>query len=451
MSKNIKSLISEAFEELFLEITENKSILKESIIRDEEVDMYIKNAIEKGRGIPYNYASEDKKSEINFKKIINKLADEYKKTKNPKIKQSIQSTYIPSYNSKIANQLSLTTNISKKNKDFEDAISSAYEQVVLNNFDKMIDSYTFGSNFGAMIASDMANKMKNYIIYGYRGSQDGGSKLDAIGGEEKSLSLDQTLGDDGETTFGDKLASKIGIEPESAEEIALSKERRISKMREILNDVVSFLDNTFDENGDEMGKRRMIAFKGILNGDSTEEIFEDNPGVFKEPRYVSIEFERLVNSPEAKEISRMISDEYGINFNLSGIDPKKLKQTSSMNPEFGGFSKNIKISTPEMQAAQKNLNKELESVGLKSTDFNSEKKKEQVINKLTSLGKTKELENILDAEEELNKVTEKAKAAGKYDVKTALLPSTPEEEKEAGLFEGVDFNKLMERIIKRLK
>jgi len=449
MKKDVKSLISEAFEELFQEFLKEEGPIKlrTTTIKDEDVDNYIKNAIERGRAIPYAYDGQDKKSEANFLKIITKLVDIYRETRNPKIKTAIQTSMFPQNGSKMYNQLSFSTGINKNNKDFEDAVSSAYEQVMINNFDKIVDDYSKATNPGAIFVYDMSRKIKNYL-QGYRGAGDGGSKFDAIGGQDNYTSLDDPISDDGKT-IGDKVLKGItGLK--STEELGLEKEKSILKMQDILKDTIAWLDNTFDENGDEIGKRRMIAFKGILGGESTEEIFEDNPGIFKEPRYVSIEFERLVNSSEAKEISDLISKTYGINFNLSNIDPKKMKQTSAMNPEFGGFSKIEKISTPEMQNAQKELNSALGRVGLKSSDFNSERKKEEVINKLTSAGKTDELGEILDADDNLTKAAEKAKAAGEYDVKKSLLPSTPEEEKEAGLFEGIDVNKLMDRVIARI-
>jgi hypothetical protein len=448
MNKDVKKLIAEAFNELYHEMmSEAPQTLRKTKIDDNEVDSIIQNSMRRGTPVPNLFASEDIKSRENFDAIIDALADDYKTTGNERSKQAIQASFYPTPGSKMQRSVGAKF---LGNPELEDAAASAYEQVLIGNFDKIMDLYKSGSRgLGAIFTNDMRNKVYNYIVKGYRGGE--GSKFDVVGGEEKALGLDEPLGDSGEGTFGDKLAS-MAIGPETAMEKGFAKEKDIQKKKDILQDVVKWLDNTFDENGDENGKRRMIAFKGILDGASPEEIFEENPGVFKEPRYVSMDFERLVNSPEAKEISKMISQIYGINFDLSNVDPKKMKQTSAMNPEFGGFSKIVRQATPEMQAAQKELNDVLGVVGLKSTDFNSDKKREAVIANLTSRGMEAELENILSAEEALNNAAEKAKAAGEYDVKVPLLPSSEEEEQASGerMYEGVDFDKLMERVLRRI-
>ncbi len=449
MNKDVKKLIAEAFNELYNELNEDRpEKLKVRGIRQEQMPELIKLAKEKGTPIPYDFESGDMESKRNFDKIINILIDDYKKTGSLKTKQAIQGSMYPYNGSEIKHVIGGEKFY--KHPELDDAVASAYEQVVINSFDKIIDNYKQGTNLGAIFVQDMKNKVYNYLVKGYRGGGEG-TKFDAVGGEERAARLDDPLGDEGQGTFGDRLAS-MTTGPLSAMEKGFAKEKDIQKKKDILQDVVKWLDNTYEEEGDETGKRRMIAFKGILDGASPEEIFEENPGVFKEPRYVSIEFERLVNSPEAKEISKMISQIYGINFDLSNVDPKKMKQTSAMNPEFGGFSKYVRQSTPEMQAAQKELNDALGAVGLKSTDFNSDKKREAVISNLTSRGMETELEKILDAEETLNNVTEKAKAAGEYDVKVPLLPSSAEEEQASGerMYEGVDFDKLMERVLRRI-
>ncbi|MEK6829575.1 MAG: hypothetical protein AABY15_05645 [Nanoarchaeota archaeon] len=473
MKKDIRSLISEAFDELYQEmVNEAPQTSAKSAIEAGEINSYVNNAIQKGAKVPYNFAKEDKKSKENFDIIIDTLIDNYKITKNPKIKQAIQATYYPEINSKLYRAIGSTF---LNNPDMEDAASAAYEQILINNFDANIDSYQTGSRgFGGMVTDLMKRRIYDYIVRGSRGATGGGSRLDALTGwEGKPLSLDTPIGgeeggDDwgsrvgdaenaGEEvapdTLGGQIAATLGGGAQTAMEKGFEKEDKIKTQREILNDVISWLDNTFDENSDEMGKRRMVAFKGLVSGDSPDEIFEENPGVFASPARVSEEFGRLINGKEAQEISKIISNIYGINFNLANIDPKKLKQTSSMKPEFGGFSKIVKISTPEMQDAQQELNKALAAVGLKSTDFNSESKKSKVMGDLQTQGKEVELEAILDADDYLASVTEKAKAQGKFDTKTALLPSTPEEEAEAGMFEsfkGFSMEALMERVYKRL-
>lgn len=470
MKKDVRSLISEAFEELYQELI--NEVVKSSI-ENHEINNFINNAIQKGSPIPYNFASEDKKSRDNFNTIIDAIVDDYKATGNPNAKKSLQATFYPVINSKLYKIIGTTF---VQNPNMEDAAAAAYEQVVINNLDKVISAYQAGTKtFSGLLANDMKNKVYNYIVKGHRGAEDGGSQLDVMaGGDEvggKPVSLDAPINnqEDGDTygsrvgdaenagieqgpdTLGGEIGNSLGTGAETAMERGFEKEKKIATQKRILKDVIEWLDNKFEETGDAVGKKRMIAFKGLMNGDSAEEIFEDNPGVFPEPRLVTDDFNLLIASKEAKEISEMISRIYGINFNLANIDAKKLKQTSSMKPEFGGFSKIVKIATPEMKAAQQELNSALGVVGLKSTDFNSESKKEKVISHLQSQGKGAELEAILDAEENLRAVSEKAKALGKYDVKTALLPSSAEEEAEAGeMFEGIDINKLMERVYKRL-
>lgn len=452
MKKDIKKLISEAFDELYNEVVNEAPTVKKAYIPDEEVNTIIQNSLKRGTPVPNDFDSAALKSRENFDKIIDALAYEYKTTGNPRAKSAIQASFFPSPKSKM--QRTVGKNF-LGNPELEDAAASAYEQVVIGNFDKILDSYVQGSRkLGAMFITDMRNKVYNYIVKGFRGVG-GGSMYDAVGGQEKALSMDEPLGDDENAgTFADKLAG-IPDSSKTAMEKGFAKEKGIEDKKNILQNVISWLDNTFEEEGNEMGKRRMIAFKGVINGESPEEIFEDNPGVFKEPRYVSVEFERLVNSPEAQEISKLISQIHGINFNLANIDPKRLKQTSAMSPEFGGFSKIVSISTPEMKEAQQALNNALAVVGLKSTDMNSEKKKNEIIQKLQASGQEAELENILNAYEDLLDVTEKSRKAGEFDAKTALLPSSPEEELASGeqmfeTFEGFNMEKLMERVYKRL-
>jgi len=449
MNKDIRSLISEAFEELYKEmINEAPEALKVRGIRDEDVPKLVKNAIERGTPIDYDFEAQDMNSKKNFDKIINILIADYKKTKSPKTKKAIQASMYPYPGSEIKHAIGGSKFY--KNQDLDDAVASAYEQVVLNNFDKILDNYKSGTNLGAIFVQDMKNKVYNYLVKGYRGTGDGGSSLDAVGGELKASRFDEPIGDEGGTTFGDKIAS-MTINPETAMERGYSQEKENSKKWQILKDVTQWLDNKFEADGNEMGKRRMAAFKGILAGDSPEDIANDYPEYFKEPRLVTQEFSRLVNSSEAQEISDMISHIYGVDFNLSNIDPKKLKQTSAMKPEFGGFSKMIRQATPEMEAAQKELSDALAVVGLKLPQFSSAKNKVQVISDLKSKGMKDELEAILNADDELEKVTEKAKSHGKYQQIEPVLPSSPEEEKSAGMFEGIDIDLLMQRVLKRLK
>lgn len=450
MKKDIKNLISEAFEELYQEmVSEVSQTMKKTKILDNEVNSIIQNSIKKGTAVPNLFASEDIKSRENFDTIIDALMDDYKKTGNPKSREAIQGSFYPSTGSK------MFRSVGSKflgNSELEDAAASAYEQVVVNNFDKIANAYKVGTRgLGALITNDMRNKVYNYIVGGYRGTGAGGGKLDAVGGSQKALSLDAPVGDSGDSTFGDKLASTIGINPETALERGFSQEDKLSTQRQIIKDVTQWLDNKFDESDNEMGKRRMAAFKGLMAGDSPEDIVSDYPEYFKEPRLVTQEFSRLVNGSEAQEISDMISHIYGINFNLANIDPKKLKQTSSMNPEFGGFSKMVRQATPEMEAAQSELSDALAAVGLKLPQFSSAKNKEQVISNLEAKGMTDELNAILSADSELEKVTEKAKAQGKYQQIEPVLPSSEEEEGRSGeMFEGFNMDKLMERVFRRI-
>lgn len=447
MDQDIKKLIAETFNELYNEMmSEAPQTLRKNKIDDNEVNSIIQNSLRRGTPVP-DYESTHKQSRINHDKIIDALVDEYKATGNPMAKKAIQSTFYPTPGSRLYRSIGMKY---LNNPDLEDAISRAYEQVVLNDFDLMISDYNPKiSTLGARFTDGMRKRVYNYLVKGDRSGE--GKRFDAIAGGNKPGRLDNPIGDDSGTTLGDKLASSILDDPETSMERGFAKEKSIQNKRDIIQDVVKWLENTYEEEGDEMGKRRMIAFKGILDGATPEEIFEDNPGLFKEPRYVSMDFERLINSPEAKEISRMISQIYGINFNLSNIDPKKMKQTSSMSPEFGGFSKMVRQATPEMEKAQKELIAALAVVGLKGSDFTG-KKKETVIQNLKSAGKTVELENILDADEDLTMATEKAKEQGKYQTFEPLLPSSPEEERASGerMYEGVDFEKLMERVLKRI-
>lgn len=449
MDKNIKKLISEAFDELYKEFIAEAVIKKANTILDSEIEDVIKKATTTGRGLSYNDTANES-SQKNFNIIIDYLIDDYKNTESPtreNSKSAIQSAFYPIKGNKIY-RLAGKKFITDPN--LEDAAMDAYEQLFINKFgtdEGLIKSYKGGGGFSALVINSMANLILSYITKGY-GS--GSSTSDALGGGRygsygSSKSIDDEYGNG---KFGDKFASQ---------EFS-SEDGTIANGKEILNSIMTWLENHVGSSEFPVNEKQYIAFKGIINGDSPEQIFDENPGVFGKSKDVNIYFDRFITSKPAQEISDLISTIYDIDFNLGNLNKFGLKQTSSQKPEWNSFSKVDEKFTEEMKNIQDEMFGSLKSLGYEPTSFNSDKKIKSIINDLSSKGMDSEASVIESLFDDLEKAKVSARSKGLYGTNTSYLPQSEKEEDTFsdefhGMFEGLDYikaEKLIERVVRRV-
>lgn len=448
MKKDIKTIISEAFNELYTEfLNEDASVLAKNLSPKEiqiANDLIQKSKTRGGQGgLSYNFQPGDVSRQRIFNYVVDALIDDYKLTRNPKSKEAIQSALYPASGSKMFNIIAWPG----KGEDMEDAAASAYEQTLINNFDDDVNSYKTGTGgFTALVLNNLKARVKNYFM-GYSGSGTGGE--DAIGmGGAKSIDtpLSGSGGEEGsERTLKDKMGDKFGdLDPA----ISGFASDELEEQKQILDVVYGWLKNN-------VSNRQYIAFKELTQGSTPREIVEEYPDLFQDIKAPSRLFAQLQASPQAQEISDLVSHAFKINWNLADINPKNLGQTSSMNPEFGDtFSKRSRVSTPEMEVAQENLNKIMNNLGFVNSDFASDSKMNKILNTFDTEGLDSQAEEIRNALDALAAATEKAKQTKGYDSNVPVLPSSEEEERQAdelgGMFEGIDLDALMERVLKRI-
>lgn len=449
MSKNIKRLISETFNEVYNEIiNEEPQVLKKNSISDNEVDDIINKAKKTGRGISYEWTV-DKKSQDNFNYIIDALIKDYKETGNPNSKSAIQNAFTPTSHPQVNKIFRTSAGNFITNNNIEDAVMSAYEQVMINNFDNTISNYKENKTFGGLITKALNNRINNFIVrgYGYETKPD-----DLFGNNFDSPKSFETP--KGGKTLGDKLAATT-VDTDFAD-IENSKDGK-----RIINDVIEWFQNHLDSKEYPVNEKQFIAFKGIIKGESPQQIFDDNPGVFTKPKDVNIYFDRLVNSKSGKEISELISDIYNINFDLSKINKAELSQTSSMNPEFGGFSKEDEKSNDEMIKIMDKIKNKISELGFGNLSnkinpkitSNTEEKLKPIFDYLKQNNNEEDALDILSMVDELGRVKEKTG----FGKKIAYLPKSEKEEEESdefrGMFESLnekELDKILERVVNRI-
>ncbi len=337
MDKNIKKIISEAFNELYDEmVNEAPATLKKQTISDNEVESMIEKAKATGRGISYDY-TEGEKSQSNFNIIIDNLINDYKNTESPTremSKKAIQNAFVPQMvrNSKgnyLPNKIYRLAGAKYiTNPKLEDAESYAYEDVVIKRFDSLIRNYdTRSRGFSALIITSLSNKIHEYVLEG-KGGVDF-SPQDAMSGGRRSKagftkSMDDDYGDG--RRFGDSFASEPSSKGDSS----------TSKMKEIKDGIITWLENHVDSKEFPVDRKQIAAFKGFAKGETTEEIFNNNPGLFTKSKDINIYFDRLVKGKAGKEISDLISSIYNMDFDLENISKHHFTSISSMSPEWSG-------------------------------------------------------------------------------------------------------------------
>lgn len=439
---NIKKVISEAFNELYSEMFSEAT----------DVASAIERAKRTGRGPAYDFEGSTGEGEPqaahDFNTIIDALVDDYLATGNPKSKEAVQAAFSPSYN-KVKNVVHGRSFFNHPKA--EDALSSAYEESMIKNFDKLADAYSKSDkSFGGLVVHDMRNKFMNYI-------KGGGEDVFGRAGDTPR-SMEDPTGDN--LTLGSMLSSKGGSEADYA-----SKEANIEKLRDALDTTITMMYNMMtvaDEEGNETfksdaDKKKFAAFEGLITGTPHEEIMDKYPGLFSKPTEINIYFGRAINSPEAAEVSEMISDTYGVNLDLSKIDPKFIKHTSAQSKDWGAFSREERIRTPEMKEAWKDVQDVMETLGLKDAAFGTDKKVYQIVQNLRDEGNDEKAEEILDVYDRYLAVKKREEDKGRYGAVKTFLPTSDSEEAEASefgnMFEGLsekEIDMLMERVLKRL-
>lgn len=361
MDKNIKKIISEAFNELYNEMmNEAPATLKKQTISDSEVEPMIEKAKTTGRGISFDY-TQGEESQKNFNIIIDHLINDYKNTESPTremSKKAIQNAFVPQLvrNSegnylpnkvyRLAGQKFIT------NPMLEDAESYAYEEVLINRFNSQIEGYDTNSRgFSARIINSLANRIQEYVLKGQGGKDFSGQ--DAMsGGRRGKAGTTKSMDDDyGDRRFGDsfsnpeedELTSKM-FNPESGEKLSPSK------MKEIKDGIITWLENHVGSKEFPVDMKQLAAFKGFANGETTEEIFNNNPGLFTKSKDINIYFDRLVSGKVGKEISDLISSIYNIDFDLENISKHHFTSISSMSPEWSGEFSVSENMSKEMKA-----------------------------------------------------------------------------------------------------
>ena len=316
MNKDIKKLISEAFEELYQEMVNEA-------ISDQDVGPAIQKALQTGEAVDTDFAGEDEVSRRNFDRIIEALVMEYKESGDLNAKSAIQLSYYPNPNNKmyraVAGQFITSPNI-------KEAMASAYEQIVIKSFDKTIERYEPGTaGIGAMFTKLMRGRIHNFIVKGYSGNREEDDKFDA-------LSIDNSIGDSGET-FADRLSKNADDSGDYRK-----KEELMTKQQDIVSAALKLLYNTFDDEGNREGKREVFTLQQLIKEKSIEEIFEmvnNNPEFppYSEPRVISQRINRFLSSKEVKEVEDIISGIYNTPFKLSNVDYAEHLKKSSLKKQ----------------------------------------------------------------------------------------------------------------------
>lgn len=445
MDKEIRKLINEAFGEVFSEDASGlaKKLSDDEKIKAERLVQDIKT-LGANSSINNNYGVNPSTTNI-FNYVVDRVIEDYINSGDEKIKQWVQSALYPSdgtkYNKNLLNHWS-----SKDPEEMQDAMLNAYERIMLSpgEFEKMIQAYADnpGTKFADIVLKRMNSRINDYFK-GYR--EAGSASGQDVMGKGGVASLDQPLDDETGETMASRMDLKPGIEG------GFVDPEEMDRFKEIQGVVLGWLKNNVSE-------KQYVAWREVTKGSTPNQIAEEFPELFKNNKDVSRNYSQLVSSPKAQELSELISHAFDIEWSMSDVNPKSLQQTSSMDPSFGGgFTKRARVSTPEMQDAQKRLNDVMAGLGLKPAQFNSEAKIDKIVANLEDRGETVKADEVNDAYGALIAATEKAKSRGQYDVNVPVLPSSEEEEESIGklfealeVYEGFELEKLMERVMKRL-
>jgi len=448
MNKDVRKLISEAFNEIYQEIASSTELNKTQKERAEEI---VSNAIALGSNSKLNHANpqNEKQQEI-FNYAIDRLIDEYNKKgpnkENPNIKSAIQSAFYPVKGTPL--NWRLNKSLFGEPENIQDAILDAYVKNFIENFDEIVKKYKTGSGrFGGYVFN-ILNKRAIIALKGYTAT--GGGTNDMIGGG-MSTSMDAPIGSKDLSIIDTLQAPK-----DDTEMSAKFASKEADERKKMLVDMVSWLK----ENAPIM---QYIAFMERIKGSTPDEIAKQYPDIF--PGTNSMEPKKRVSKAlsdlkksRGLQVAKYISNKYNIPFNFEDINWKELRQIISQDYSFIG-EKGIRkrIDTPEIKNAKEELSdifaelnpNQRTALGIKdSNDFSSSKKVNKIIQRMMSLGMEDIAPNVKRA---LDKIKDAKKKEGGYSKNVRYVDDeNNSDDSYGGMFEGVDIDKLVKRIYKRL-
>lgn len=489
MKNNVKNIISEAFDEIFEEMMNEDGVYTKKGMTSDQVDDTVQRALRRGYDPKLAFDFETgSEQQNNFNVAIDMLIGRYlnseDETEKSNAKKAVQSAFSPG-SKKLKNMFGTYM---KNNPSFDDIFSEAWEHVFINNFDKVIELYreNVGSGtFGGIVYRSLDNRINTLMKRGSGGLSDvmrGGSdqKLN-IGGSVKGM--DDSVNDGG-GTYGEKIA---GSPSEKYREFKI-KGLSSDVARDVYRYMIDWVDEQVGNPEYKITPVQNIIFKEIMLGQTPLEIWLEHPevreflgfekknGVFdlnkegkKKPNYKPINtiFRRLTDSKIGRDLSYMISSAYDIDFNLSEIDPVRIRQAKSQDPEFGTKSERSRFnekSSEEMLEIRSDIKDILDEFGYKVTydgkidtlDENGEFDKfKKIFKDLEEKGRNDviiELSKLLERHAEAR---EYDKFSGGYGAISKELPSkiSHEESGFGGLYEEInesEFNRLYERVMKRI-
>lgn len=461
MNKNVKKIISEAFNEIYEDfVSEDASKLEAGLSPAEKskAENIIQRAFKYGDkgGFAFDFYSEDKSGQKIFNYVADRLVDDYKKTKNPKSKEALQGALYPSPGSRMYGFIKSKWP-GKSQDDLSDAASAGYEYF-LTNFDKIVSKYESGTGgFGGLVFNNLKWIISNNFGSGFRGSGLGATKANALG-RSYTKSLDAPEYEDSTRTLGDKIASgELGIDEPSIGD-GFNNDESTDRRKVILNVINGWLENN-------VSKKQAIAFKELTKGQTTAEVYEANPEMFRDIKDVSRNFKQLMARTEKDEegntilsvdrLSELISHAYGMDFDMKNIIPKNLRQTVSMDPEYSGTGSVSNVATPEVKKSTDRLNKlviglgadVLGQIGVRNKkDYQTTANIENITNQLRVIGMDGEASEIENAWEERIQ----AKKSSETGKTVHFADKEDTEEFAGGMFEDFKMNALMERVYKRI-
>lgn len=463
MDKDVKKIISEAFDELYHSlISEAEAGL--SPADKVAADNMIARVKKYGDASGFSNAGEGRQTDI-FNNVLDALVAEYKSTEDPNIKQKIkngiQGAFFPAFKSDGRPNKTLNVIIDKwRGKDrseVQNAAATAYEAFI-KDFDGHINSYKpgVGSNFGSIVLRALKSRVYDYFQKGWSGKGLGGTQDTYAKAGNQMGSMDDPYGDD--STLGATMADPNSMAGDSDREGSLSEDQ------ELLDIVNGWLKNNVSE-------KQYIAFREMTKGFTPAEVAEDNPEFFETGKDVSRNFAQLLSRKEKDEdgntvlaldrLSDMLSYAKKRDIDLKNIVAKNLRQTVAQDTDFSGEGNRTYVSSPETKEALKDLSDTiyelgpdvLTKLGIKDKmDFQNGAQLSKIANKLTVMGMDDAARNIEDAWADVKRNRANDSEYGKK-VQYA-------DKAEDGLFEGMfdglnvydgfDMNVLMERVMKRL-
>jgi hypothetical protein len=464
MDKDVKKIISEAFDELY------KDLLSEAEAglapKDQAAADNMAAKVRKygdASGFSNNGASESQNNVFNY--VLDKLIAEYKVTKDAnvkqKIKNGIQGAFFPAFEADGRPNKTLNVLMNKwRDKDrneVQNAAAASYEAFI-KEFEGYVNRYKpgAGSNFGSVVLRALQSRVYDFIKKGNRGAGIGGTQDTYAKAGNQMGSMDDPYGDD--STLGATMADPDSIRGDSNREGALSEDQ------ELLDIVNGWLKNNVSE-------KQYIAFREMTKGFTPEEVAEDNPEHFSIGKDVSRNFAQLLKRKEKDEdgntvlaldrLSDLLSHAKKRNIDLKSIVAKNLRQTVSQDTEFSGDGKRSYVSSPETKSSLKDLSDTiyelgpdvLTKLGIKDKmDFQNGAQLSKIANKLTVMGMDDAARNIEDAWVDVKRNRANDSEYGKK----IQYADKVEDGGFNAMFEGIDvyngfdMNTLMERVMKRL-